>query len=63
MDAQFPDPGLELLYRIVGNEAQGYFPDLAKCLSTIRTVAPKLEYDYRFRKLLDILRTNGFDLD
>ena len=64
LDTRFPEPALELLHRVVGDEARWFCPDdLATCLNAIRTAEPELEHDHRFRRLLEILRANGEDLD
>ena len=63
LDARCPEPALELLNHVVGDAAQGRVDYLAKCLSAIRTAEPDLEHDHRFRRLLEIVRTNGGDLN
>ena len=63
LDARLPESALELLNRIVGDAAQGYFRDLARCLSAVRAVQPDLEHDHRFQRLLEIVRANGGDID
>ena len=63
LDARLPESALELLNRIVGDAAQGYFPDLASCLNAVRGAQPELENDHRFQRLLEIVRANGGDLN
>lgn len=63
LDARRPEAALELLNRIVAEGARGYFPDLARCLSAVRAARPDLEDDHRFRRLLEIVRANGGDLN
>ena len=63
LDTRCPEPALELLHRIVGDEASGTFHDLAACLSAIRTADPGREEDQRFQRLLEILRAHGEDLN
>ena len=62
LDSRFPESALDLLDRIVGHEAHGYFPDLQAGLMAIRAVGPELGHDHRFQRLLEILRANGVDL-
>ena len=63
IDSRFPERALELLHRIVADDAQAFFMHLPTCLNTIRTVQPPLEHDHRFQRLVAILRANGGDLD
>ena len=64
LDTQFPEPTLELLSRIFGDKARGFFPERTKCcLNAIRAAQPELEHDHRFQRLLEVLRTNGGDLN
>ena len=63
LDGLQPKSALELLDQIVGEVAQGHFPHLKKCLVSIRTADPELERDHRFQRLVNILRTNGEDLN
>ena len=63
LDTRFPEPALELLHRIVGDEARGWFRDLPACLTAVRAARQDLEGDRRFRRLVDILRANGAELD
>ena len=62
LDTRFPEPALEILHRIVADDARGVFRDLAPCLNAIRSAQPELEHDHRFQRLLEILRANGGDL-
>lgn len=62
LDTSLPEPALDLLNRIFGDNARGHFPELGCCLDAIRTAQPKLGSDHRFQRLLDILRANGGDL-
>ena len=63
LDRRFPERALDLLHRIVGDEARGWFRDLTACLTAIRATRQDLEGDHRFRWLVDILRANGAELD
>ena len=63
LDTSRPEASLELMNQIVGDAAQGHFPNLATCLSAVRVAQPDLELDPRFQSLLEILRANGWDLD
>ena len=63
LDTRLPEPALELLHRIVGDEARGYFFDLAVCLKAIKDARPELEHDQVFQRLREILRANGEDLN
>lgn len=63
LDTRFPESALELLHRIVGDEARGWFRDLTACLAAVRAARQDLEDDARFRRLVDILRANGAELD
>ena len=64
LDTRFPEPTLELLSRIFGDKARGFFPERTKCcLNAIRAAQPELEHDHRFQRLLEVLRTNGGDLN
>ena len=62
LDTRLPEAALELLDRVVGKAAQGYFLDLPKCLKAIRSARPELERDQRFARLQEVLRINGGDL-
>ena len=62
LDTRLPEPALELLHRIVGDEALWVSQKLATCLNAIRTAQPGLEDDHRFQRLLEFLRANGGDL-
>ena len=63
LDARLPEAALELLDRVVGEAAQGYFLDLPKCLNAIRAAQPELERDRRFERLQEVLRISGGDLN
>jgi len=63
IDTRFPKPTLEILHRIVADDASGFFRHLAACLSAIRAAQPELEHDHRFQRLVEILRAHGGDLD
>ena len=63
LDEGCTESALELLNRIVGDAARGYFPDLVRCLSAIRAAQPDLEGDHRFQRLLEIVQANGGDLN
>ena len=62
-DRCFSEPTLEILHRVVADDAQGFLRDLTACLNSIRTVQPELQHDHRFQRLLEILRANGRDLN
>ena len=62
LDVRHPASALELLNRVVGEAARGYFRDLATCLGAVRAARPGLEHDYRFRRLLEVVRANGGSL-
>ena len=63
LDTRCPEPALELLYRIVGDETTGTLRHLAACLNAIRGADLRWEHDHRFRRLLEILHANGGDLN
>jgi len=63
LDARLPEAALELLDRVIGEAAQGYFLDLPKCLNAIRAAQPELERDRRFERLQEVLRISGVDLN
>ena len=62
-DDRFPERALELLHRIVPDDARGLFRDLLDCLNAIRASQPELEHDHRFQRLSEILRANGVGLN
>ena len=62
-DHRFPERSLELLHRIVADDARGPFSHLPECLKKIRARQPELEHDYRFQRLVEILRANGVELN
>ncbi len=63
IDSRFPERALELLHRIVADDARAFFMHLPRSLSVIRTVEPQLEHGHRFQRLVAILRANGVELD
>ena len=63
LDTRFPGPALEMLHRVVADDARGLMRGLAACLKAIRAASSELEYDHRFQRLLEILRANGEGLD
>lgn len=60
---RLPEAALELLDQVIGEGSEAYFADLPQCLNAIRAARPKLERDRRFRRLLEVLRINGGDLN
>lgn len=62
-DDRFLERTLELLHRIVPDDARGFFRDLLNCLNAIRASQPELKHDHRFQRLLEILRANGAELN
>ena len=63
LHTRYPEPALEFLHRIVGDEAGGYFTDVTASLRAIQAAQPELGHDHRFRRLREIVRANGEDLD
>ena len=63
IDKRFPESALDLLSRIVDEQARGDFPYLQYCLSEIRSNQAELGLDPRFQRLLEIVRANGGDVD
>ena len=63
LDTRFPKGALELLDLIVGDEAQGDFRGLEACLRAIRDTETELVEDHRFRRLVEVLRANGGNLN
>ena len=63
LDTRCREPALELLHRIVGDEARGTFHHLAACLRAMRAADPQLDHDHRFQRLVEILRAHGGDLN
>ena len=55
LDTRHPEPTLELLHRVVADEAQRPCPDLSSCLNAIRVKQPELEHDHRFQRLLNFV--------
>ena len=60
---RFPAATLELLDGIIGEEAPWPPGDLEECLRVMRTKAPELETDRRFRRLVEYLRVHERTLD
>ena len=48
---------------IAGNPAQGSLPRLKECLLSMWAADPEFEHDHQFQRLVNILRTNGEDLN
>lgn len=60
---RFPEDTLKLLDVIISEE--GHWPpkELEDCLRAIRSHIPRIEADHRFRRLVEILRAYGRELD
>ncbi len=56
---RFPNESLDFLSLVIGDQVQWAPSDLGACLETIRTVAPELETDQRFERLMAYWRQNG----
>ena len=63
LDARFPDDALELMDLIVGDNAEWLDSELKECLITVRDEKPELKCDPRFRRLVEILKVDGGDLE
>ena len=59
--SRFPDPVLEFLHLIVGENMLG-LEDLKVCLEQIRAAKPGLKNDSRFQGLRDLLHRDGLEL-
>lgn len=57
--SQFPEPALDLLNLVIGDQSQWPPSDLGECLQAIQTVAPQLKADGRFERLTAYLRRHG----
>ena len=53
---RFPEPALDFLSLVIGDQKQWPLPKLKGCLDAIRTAAPELEADPRFQRLMAYLR-------
>jgi hypothetical protein len=58
---RFPEPALDFLSLVIGDQTQWPPGDLAACLEAIRTAVPELEADRRFQQLLVYLRRHGHE--
>jgi hypothetical protein len=56
---RFPEAALDLLSRVVGDQAQWPPSELGACLEAIQAAAPNLEADQRFDRLKTYLRRHG----
>jgi hypothetical protein len=56
---RFPEPALDLLSRVVGDQTQWLPRKLSACLEAIRATTPALETDQRFDRLRTYLRRHG----
>src|SRR5690606_19756258 len=56
---QFPQPSLDFLDLVIGEQAQWPPGDLGACLEQIRNVDPALENDARYERLLAYLRRHN----
>lgn len=56
---RFPQQALDFLSLVIGDQAQWPPSDLDACLDAIRTAAPELEADPRFKQLMTYLRRHG----
>ena len=59
--SRFPEPALDFLDLIIGDQSQWPPSDLGACLDAIRTSAPGLETDPRFERLKTYLCQHGQD--
>ncbi|WP_223592804.1 anti-phage defense-associated sirtuin Dsr1 [Pseudomonas sp. A-R-19] len=57
--AKFPEPALDFLSQVVGEQTQWLPNELSTCMDVIRTAAPDLEADIRYEQLLILLRMRG----
>ena len=57
--SQFPEPALDFLDLIIGDQAQWPPGDLEACLQQIRTASPALETDVRYESLMEYVRRRG----
>lgn len=60
---RFPCGSLELLDKVVGDDAVLHSSEVRDILLAVRGAAPALADDRRFRRLADIVRRNGQDMD
>ncbi len=63
MGCRFPCAALELLDKVVDDEAVLYSRKIRDVLLTVRAAAPAFAYDRRFRRLADIVRKSGQSMD
>lgn len=56
---RFPEEALTFLNIVVGESTHMPPSDLSECLKSIRSIAPTLETDERFRRLMEYLRKHG----
>lgn len=56
---RFPEPALDFLSLVIGDQTQWPPSNLGACLDAIRTDAPALEFDPRFEQLTAYLRRHG----
>ena len=55
LGTRHPEPALDLLHRVVADEAQRPVSGLSSCLDAIRVKQPELEHDHRFQRLLNFV--------
>ena len=55
LDTRYPVSTLELLHRVVADDAQRPVSGLSSCLNAIRVKQPELEHDHRFQRLLNFV--------
>ena len=56
---KFPEPALEFLSLVIGDQTQWPPRDLAACLEAISTFEPELATDQRYERLMEYLRSHG----
>jgi SIR2-like protein len=59
LSERFPEPALEFLSRLIGDQSQWIPGDLRRCLAAICLAAPELENDARYQRLILYIRQRG----
>lgn len=59
---EYPEPTLDFLDRVIGDNIQWLPADLGNCLEMILKSEPTLANDQRFKRLIEIMRRHGQEL-
>ena len=54
--SRFPEPALDFLDRVTGDQTFSYLPKLKACLEEIREAEPTLQAEPRFKRLETLIR-------